>query len=246
MVAEPAPRPEGEGPLVILLGGAPGTGKTTVANLLMAELGLSHHLSTGFIRASVSHLLSDADAQLLRRHTYDAYQALDSASQAASCGGDNGLLLEGAIRQSMLLKPSIESCIDRARREGIGMVLEGSHFLPGVLEPSTLEASLLCVLDVPDRDALKLRVFSPNHSRRRLSDDQLGRLVRLQEGILGLGPGPRAACGNQPKPVKSGEADPDSGRPVGSFDPVVRQALLAALPSVTSTAVRLQSSSVPY
>ena len=187
MVTEPSPRAEGEGPLVILLGGAPGTGKTTIANLLMAELGLSHHLSTGFIRASVSHLLPEADARILRHHTYDAYQALNNVDSAtASSGDDDGLLLEGAIRQSMLLKPSIESCINRAVREGIGMVLEGSHFLPGVLEPGALEASLLCILDVPDREALKLRVLSPNHSRRSLSDAQLGRLVRLQNGILGL------------------------------------------------------------
>ncbi len=86
----------------------------------------------------------------------------------------------------MLLKPAIESCINRAVREGIGLVLEGSHFLPGILEPGTLEATLLCILDVPDREALKLRVLSPNHARRRLSEAQLGRLVQLQEGILGL------------------------------------------------------------
>ena len=186
MVTEPSSRAEGEAPLIILLGGAPGTGKTTIANLLLAELGLSHHLSTGFIRASVAHLLPEADARIMQHHTYDAYQALKGADSATSSDDDNGLLLEGAIRQSMLLKPAIESCINRAVREGIGMVLEGSHFLPGVLEPGTLDASLLCVLDVPDRETLKLRVLSPNHSRRRLSDAQLGRLVRLQEGILDL------------------------------------------------------------
>ena len=185
MVTEHLARAEGKAPLVILLGGAPGTGKTTIANVLMTELGLSHHLSTGFIRASVAHLLPEADARILQHHTYDAYQALSSAD-SASASDDDGLLLEGAIRQSMLLKRSIESCIHRALREGIGMVLEGSHFLPGVLEPGTLEASLLCILDVPDREVLKLRVFSSNHSRRQLSDAQLGRLVRLQEGILRL------------------------------------------------------------
>ena len=183
-MAEPSSRADGDGPLVILLGGAPGTGKTTIANLLLGELGLSHHLSTGFIRASVAHLLPEADARLLKHHTYDAYQALEDTDGAA--GDGNNLLLEGAIRQSMVLKPAIESCINRAVREGIGLVIEGSHFLPGVLEPGTLEATLLCILDVPDREALKQRVLSPNHSRRTLSEAQLERLVQLQEGILGL------------------------------------------------------------
>jgi 2-phosphoglycerate kinase len=86
----------------------------------------------------------------------------------------------------LLLKPAIESCIRRAIREGIGMVLEGSHFIPGILEPESPGANLLCVLDVPDRDALKRRALSPNHSRRKLSDKQLDRLIELQEGILSL------------------------------------------------------------
>ena len=181
MVSEPAPLPQPKGPLVILLGGVSGTGKTTLANALVRELGLSHHLSTGFIRASIAHLLPQGDAQLLQKHTYDAYEALSDGIPA-----DRSPLLEGAIRQSLLLKPAIESCVRRAVREGIGMVLEGSHFIPGILEPETTGANLMCVLDVPDRDALKRRALSPNHSKRKLSDMQLDRLIELQEGILSL------------------------------------------------------------
>lgn len=179
MVSEPAFRTAPEGPIVILLGGASGTGKTTLGNALVRELGLSHHLSTGFIRSAISHLLPEAEARLLQKHTYDAYEALIRPVVA-----DRTPLLEGAIQQSMVLKPSIESCIKRAVREGIGMILEGSHFIPGVLDPDILGATLLCVLDVPDREALKLRALSNNHSRRRLSESQLERLVHLQEGIL--------------------------------------------------------------
>ena len=179
MVSEPSSRTQAEGPLVILLGGVPGTGKTTVGNILVKELGLSHHVSTGFIRASITHLLPEAEARLLQKHTYDAYEAL-----IGTAPNDRSPLLEGAIQQAMLLKPAIESCIKRAVREGIGMVLEGSHFIPGVLEPDVLGAHLLCVLDVPDREALKHRTLSPNHSRRRVSEDQLARLIQLQDEIL--------------------------------------------------------------
>ena len=165
--------------MVILLGGVPGTGKTTVANELVRELGLSHHISTGFIRAAITHLLPEAQARLLRHHSYDAFEAL---SRSETNG--HSRLLEGAVQQSVLLRPAIEACVRRAVGEGISMVLEGSHFIPGVLDPDPLGANLLCVLDVPDREELKHRVLGPNHSRRQLSPAQLERLVKLQECIL--------------------------------------------------------------
>ena len=144
-------------------------------------MSLSHHLSTGFIRSSIAHLLPDADARLLGKHTYDAYQELSPPAET-----NVSPLLEGAIRQSMLLKPSIEACIRRAGREGIGLVLEGSHFIPGVLDPEELGADLMCILDAPDPGALQHRALSPNHSRRRLSAEQLDRLIQLQNEILDL------------------------------------------------------------
>ena len=169
------------GPPIILLGGASGTGKTTVGNLLVKELGLSHHLSTGFIRSSIAPLLPEKENLFLQRHTYDAYEALPyDVTEGRSP------LLEGAIQQSLLLKPSIESCIKRASREGIGMVVEGSHFIPGIIDPSSVGADLMCILDVPDRDELSERAHSQNHAKRALSEEQRLRLAELQEAILSM------------------------------------------------------------
>ena len=39
---------------------------------------------------------------------------------------------------------------------------------------------------MPDREELKHRALSPNHSRRRLSEEQLARLFQLQDEILEL------------------------------------------------------------
>ena len=181
MAYDPSSRTPSASPTVLLLGGASGTGKTTIANALVKELGLSHHISTGFIRSSIAHLLTKEHALLLGKHSYDAYQAL-----AEPISSDRTPLMEGAIQQSILLKPSIQSCINRSTREGIGMVLEGSHFIPGVLESEELGASLLCILDVPEREELARRALGPNHTRRRLSKEQIGRLIQLQEEILAL------------------------------------------------------------
>ena len=166
-------------PKVILLGGAPGTGKTTLGNLLVRKLGLDHHLSTGFIRASVRPLLPEPEQRLLGMHAFDVGEALPERSLNGT-----SRVFQGVLHQATMLKPSIESCVRRAVREGMGLVIEGSHMIPGVLDPTELGATLLCVLDVTDRETLRSRALSTAHVHRKLDEEQLTRLFQLQEDLV--------------------------------------------------------------
>ncbi len=159
----------------------PGVGKTTVGNALLGELGLTHHISTGFLRAAIDGYVSPSQGELLRRHAFDAYELLDGANLP-----HEERILRGAIAQTELLKPVVTACVARARREGIGLVMEGSHFIPGVIDPAELGADLLCVLDVPDRQELRRRAQSDNHLKRRLSAWDLERMGMLQDQLLAM------------------------------------------------------------
>lgn len=150
-----------------------------MGNALLDGLGLTHHISTGFLRAAIDGFLPKAKAKLLRKHAFDAYEELVESDVSSS-----ERILEGCIAQAKLLKPIFKACIGRARREGIGLVMEGSHFIPGIIDPQESGADLLCVLDVPDREELKARALSPNHLHRDLSDYDLERLVTLQDQLL--------------------------------------------------------------
>ena len=167
--------------LIILLAGVPGTGKTTLGNALLGHLGLTHHISTGFLRAAVDPYLPPHQSRLLRRHAFDAYELLDPTTLRP-----DEYVIQGAIAQTDLLRPVISTCLARARREGIGLIMEGSHFIPGVIDPQEFGADLLCVLDVPNRKELKARALSPNHQNRHLSSWDLERLIILQDQLLDM------------------------------------------------------------
>jgi 2-phosphoglycerate kinase len=164
---------------IILLSGVPGTGKTTLGNALQNRLGLSHRLSTGFLRASIDSLIPESNARLLRREAFAAYE---ETSHSSSPTGQE--ILEGCARQANILKPVFKSCVARARTEGIGLIMEGSHFIPGIIDPNEFGADLLCVLDVPDREQLKERALSPNHRHRKWSNFDLNRLSILQDQLV--------------------------------------------------------------
>lgn len=147
----------------------------------MGEMGLTHHISTGFLRAAIDGFLPNKEAELLRKHAFDAYELLDGYSSSEPPN-----ILEGTKAQTQILKPVMEVCISRAKREGIGLIMEGSHFIPGVIDPIEMGVDLLCVLDVPDRQELKARAMSSNHLHRKLSEWDQQRLVMLQDQLLTL------------------------------------------------------------
>lgn len=168
-----------DAPLIILLGGASGVGKTTLANALVQELGLAHHVSTGFLREAVRSVLPDAQARVLEGHAFDAWQLMDGAAPT------DHRALHGALAQARILQPAFQACIARSLREGVSLVLEGSHIIPGVVD-SAPGVSLFCVLNVPDRDLLMRRARGNTHRRRILDEGQAASILELQEECLHL------------------------------------------------------------
>src|SRR5207302_6956066 len=130
-------------PIVILVGGATGTGKSTVATEIAYRLGITRVTSTDFVRQTMRAFFSH---EFMPSIHYSSFEAGDGVPDA------DDPLVSGFLDQSRNVLVGVRASIERALHEGWSMVLEGVHLVPGLL-PS-LEGSLVvqCVLVIDDEE----------------------------------------------------------------------------------------------
>jgi 2-phosphoglycerate kinase len=124
-------------PIVILVGGATGTGKSTVATEVAHRLGITRVTSTDFIRQTLRGFFSPEFMPSVHRSSFEAGETLPAAEREA---GDP--LLLGFIDQTRHVLVGVNASIERALQEGWSMVLEGVHLVPGMVA-ERIEGALL-------------------------------------------------------------------------------------------------------
>jgi 2-phosphoglycerate kinase len=122
-------------PIVVLVGGATGTGKSTVATEVAHRLGVTRVTSTDFIRQTIRAFFSQ---EFMPSVHYSSFEAGDSVADADT--GDATLL--GFLDQTRNVLVGVEAAIGRALNEGWSMVLEGVHLVPGMV-PTHIEGALV-------------------------------------------------------------------------------------------------------
>jgi 2-phosphoglycerate kinase len=106
-----------ERPLVVMLGGTTGVGKSTLATMLAARLGITRVIATDVIR------------QVLR--AFFTHEAMPSVHHSAFEAGG----VEGYREQAERVATGVDAIVERAVAEGKPVIVEGVHVLPGTLEP---------------------------------------------------------------------------------------------------------------
>jgi 2-phosphoglycerate kinase len=133
-------------PIIVLVGGATGSGKSTVATEVAHRLGITRVTSTDFVRQTMRAFFSKEFMPSVHHSSFEVGSALPPAEQEA---GD--ALLVGFIDQTRNVLVGIQAAIDRALEEGWSMVLEGVHLVPGMLERPRGRALVVhCVLSIDD------------------------------------------------------------------------------------------------
>jgi 2-phosphoglycerate kinase len=162
-------------PIIVLVGGATGTGKSTVATEVAHRLGITRVTSTDFIRQTMRAFFSAEFMPSVHYSSFEAGEALPAAEKEA---GD--ALLLGFMDQTRHVLVGVQAAVARALEEGWSMVLEGIHLVPGMMQPIEGALVLHVVIAIENenvheqhfwiRDATTLGMRSLDKYLERLGD----------------------------------------------------------------------------
>jgi 2-phosphoglycerate kinase len=113
-------------PVIILIGGTTGVGKSTLATTLAHRLGIVRIISTDAIRQVMRAFFSSTFMPAIHYSSFDAHAAV-----RIPVGRGLDPHVVGFVEQVEAVNVGVSAIIQRAVTEGTGMVLEGVHLVPG-------------------------------------------------------------------------------------------------------------------
>jgi len=175
-------------PIIILMGGATGVGKSTVATMLASRLGITRQVSTDIIREVMRSLFAPQLVPTLYSSSFNAFEALRIPLPQAT---DKVIL--GFLEQAAMVWVGIRALIERAILERTNFIIEGAHVVPGIIDPQFFKDAIVIqmMLSVHDeqqhRSHFEIREVETEGARpfaRYLTN--LKKIRRIQDYVLDL------------------------------------------------------------
>jgi 2-phosphoglycerate kinase len=117
-------------PLVVLIGGVTGVGKSTIATQLASRLGITRVVATDQVRQVVRAFFSHDFMPAVHHSSFDVATALQAF------GDGDRATVAGFLRQVEDIAPGVDALVQRAVAERGRIVIEGVHLLPEVPSPA--------------------------------------------------------------------------------------------------------------
>jgi len=178
---------DSERPVIILLGGATGVGKTSLALEVAHRLGIGRVFSTDSIRQIMRIVLSPDLVPELHASSYDAYRRL----RPERLGADP--VIEAFRAQASTVSVGVRASMDRAIAENTSLVLDGVAILPGLLDLrayAELADVFFLVVATLDEEAFRGRFAARSAEARQRPPhrylENLDSILRIQDHFLEL------------------------------------------------------------
>lgn len=145
-------------PMLLLIGGTIGCGKSTIAAEISHRLEIVRTQSTDMLREVMRMMMPETLLPVLHTSSFKAWQVLPFVDDETP---RDLLITEGYQSQAELLAGPCEAVLNRALGERVSMILEGVHVRPTLLEriPKDTDAIVIHAM---------LAVLKPGKLRRRL------------------------------------------------------------------------------
>lgn len=125
-----------DSPLIVLIGGTTGVGKSTIATEVAHRLGITRISSTDSIREVMRGIFTKDLMPTIYESAFNAWRGL----RVPVPEGANPVIV-GFREQTAVVTSGVKSLIDRAVLEGMSMVIEGVHLVPGYLDPRQFKSA---------------------------------------------------------------------------------------------------------
>jgi len=135
-------------PLIILLGGTAGTGKSTIAVELAHRLGITRVISTDSVREVMRIMFSPELMPTIHKSSFNAWEAYGLPK-----GVREDIVISAFMEQALRVSAGIYALMDRALNEKISTIIDGVHIVPGFIKREYSEKALVCGMVITTEDA---------------------------------------------------------------------------------------------
>lgn len=177
---------EPDRPVILLLGGPTGAGKTSLALEVSRRLGIHSVLSTDAIRQIMRLVLSPELVPAIHASSYDAHRVIGRVAPGEDA------VVEGLRAQASIVSVGVRAMLDRAVAENSSMILDGVSIVPGLIDLAKYRETahvIFLVVATLDVAAFRARFQQRARESQRAPHrylEHMDAILRIQDHFLEL------------------------------------------------------------